>query len=321
MALHKPSGRWQLGLYLSLVTAVFWGVLPLALQLVLVSLDAMTLVWFRFLVAAIFVAALLGHRKALPRLGGRSGRSYTLIAVTVVGLLLNYVFFTLGLHWTTPETAQVLIQLSPVMFLVGSVVIFGERLSRLQTAGIFIVLTGFGLFFHHKFGDMLQLNSRYAAGIGLLLFAGVAWAAYALAQKQLLTEMPSASIMLIIYIGGALFTTPAIRPDTFAGLSGLGIGLLIFTAANTIIAYGAFAEALQHWEASRVSAVLSLTPIITIITVQTAHHFWPDTIPFEELPAWSYAGAGLVVAGSMMTSLGRGRRVNAVAVQLAESPT
>lgn len=315
MALHKPSGRWQLGLSLSLVTTFFWGILPLALQIVLKTLDAMTLVWFRFLFAALFVAGLLWYRKALPRLRGRGVRSYLLIGVTVIGLLLNYVGFTLGLHWTSPETAQVLIQLSPVMFLAGSVFIFGERLSRMQAVGILILLVGFGLFFHHKFGDMLQLNSRYAAGVGLLLFAGVTWAAYALAQKQLLTEMPSASIMLIIYAGGAMFTSAAIRPETFVGLSALGICLLIFTAANTVIAYGAFAEALQHWEASRVSAVLALTPVITILTVQTAHLIWPENVAHESLPALSYLGAGLVVAGSMMTSLGK-RPARAQAVTL-----
>lgn len=306
MALHKPSGRGQLGLALSLVTAFFWGILPLALRLVLETLDAMTLIWFRFIVAAAFVAATLAFRKRLPSLRGRSMRSYALIAVALFGLLLNYIFFTLGLHWTTPETAQVLIQLSPVMFLAGSVFMFGERLTRTQTLGVLIMLCGFGLFFHHKFGAMLQFDSTYASGIGMLLLAGVTWAAYAMAQKQLLTEMPSPAIMLLIYAGSTFFMSFAASPMAIAGLSTLSIAVLIFTAVNTIIAYGAFAEALQHWEAARVSAVLSITPIITIITVEIAHAIWPEHIPHESFPLLSYFGAACVVTGSMMTSLGKG---------------
>lgn len=315
MALHKPSGRGQLGLALSLVTAFFWGILPLALRLVLETLDAMTLIWFRFIVAALFVAGMLAYKRRLPRLRGRGLRSYGLIGIALFGLLLNYVFFTLGLHWTTPETAQVLIQLSPVMFLVGSVMMFGERLSRMQTLGVLVMLTGFGLFFHHKFGEMLQFNSTYASGIGMLLLAGVTWAAYAMAQKQLLTEMPSPAIMLLIYAGSTIFISFAANPMAITSLSSLGIALLIFTAVNTIIAYGAFAEALQHWEAARVSAVLAITPIITIITVEIAHSIWPDQVPHESFPLLSYFGAACVVAGSMMTSLGKGSSVSMKSTQ------
>lgn len=312
MALHKPTGRWQLGFSLSLVTAFFWGVLPLAIQQVLTTIDAMTLIWFRFIVAALFVTGLLWQKKRLPKLRGRGIRSYALITVATIGLLLNYIFFTLGLHWTTPETAQVLIQLSPLMFLGGSVLIFGERLSLMQVVGMVITLAGFTLFFQHKFADMLQFSSRYAGGVGMLLLAGIGWAAYALAQKQLLTEMPSPAVMLLIYSGSAALMSFSAHPAAIGTLTGVGIALLIFTAVNTIVAYGAFAEALQHWEASRVSAVLSITPIITIITVAGAHSIWPTDIPYEPFPQLSYVGAALVVGGSMLTSLGKGRRTPTV---------
>jgi drug/metabolite transporter (DMT)-like permease len=126
-----------------------------------------------------------------------------------------------------------------------------------------------------------------------------------LAQKQLLTEMPSPAIMLFVYVGSAICSSVAAHPTTLGALTGVGVALLIFTAANTIVAYGAFAEALAHWEASRVSAVLALTPIVTIMTMHAGHWLWPDVVAHEPLPAISYLGAALVVAGSMMASLAR----------------
>ena len=39
MALHAPSGRWQLGLTLALVTAALWATLPVALKVALEALD------------------------------------------------------------------------------------------------------------------------------------------------------------------------------------------------------------------------------------------------------------------------------------------
>lgn len=319
MTLHKPTGNWQLGLGLSLVTVAFWGVLPLALKLVLESVDAVTLTWFRFLIAAAFVAITLGRRKSLPSLLRRGWRSYGLMTAAMLGLFFNYLFFQMGLEMTTPATAQVLIQLSPMLFLLCSVVIFHERLTLAQIAGLITLFVGLGLFFHHRLGEFDHLDGRYALGVGCILLAGVTWAAYALAQKQLLSEMTSPSIMLVIYAGSALLASFGAHPSKIIELDALRVGLLIFAALNTIIAYGAFAEALAHWEAARVSAVLALTPILTLISVQVGHALWPDIVPSEELPLLSYVGAGLVVAGSMVASLSRRSRITKPPEWRAES--
>ena len=37
--MHVSSGRWQFGLFLSLVTAVLWGILPIKLKEVLKVMD------------------------------------------------------------------------------------------------------------------------------------------------------------------------------------------------------------------------------------------------------------------------------------------
>jgi len=52
--MHEISGRWRLGLFLSLTTAILWGVLPIALKGLLQYMDVNTITWFRFLIAATF---------------------------------------------------------------------------------------------------------------------------------------------------------------------------------------------------------------------------------------------------------------------------
>ena len=62
--LHQASGRWKLGLLLALVTAACWATLPVALKMSLSVLDPMTLTWFRFAFAAVFMGLwLLGKRR------------------------------------------------------------------------------------------------------------------------------------------------------------------------------------------------------------------------------------------------------------------
>ena len=45
------------------------------------------------------------------------------------------------------------------------------------------------------------------------------------------------------------------------------VALLVFCSLNTVIAYGAFGEAMSHWDASRVSAVIALSPLLTLLFV------------------------------------------------------
>lgn len=307
MSAHKVSGRWQLGLGLSLVTAVMWGCLPLALGILLQTITAFTSMTIRFLVAAVFLLGVLGTKKNLPRFHAMTKTDWLLLLVAILGLAGNYVFFQLGVHLTTPSTAQLLIQISPVMFLLASIFFFSERLVKLQWVGLAVLLFGFGLYFWGR-GSGADTPPEYGLGIVYILLASVTWAAYALAQKQLLTVFKSQPLMMLIYAGGFLCGVPFADLPSIAALSGLGLILLAFAAFNTVIAYGAFAEALVHWEASRVSAVLALTPVMTLALAQILSGIWPAYVRAEVLSTINILGAVLVVTGSMIAALGRARR-------------
>jgi drug/metabolite transporter (DMT)-like permease len=51
--MHSSSGRWKLGLALALTTALCWGLLPIALKIVLAGMDAWTITWYRFAASGI----------------------------------------------------------------------------------------------------------------------------------------------------------------------------------------------------------------------------------------------------------------------------
>jgi drug/metabolite transporter (DMT)-like permease len=81
--------------------------------------------------------------------------------------------------------------------------------------------------------------------------------------------------------------------------------VLLFCGLNTLVAYGAFAEALEHWEASRVSAILTLTPAFTLASVWAASQVWPTLLAPERLSLGGLAGTLLVVGGSLALALAR----------------
>jgi drug/metabolite transporter (DMT)-like permease len=88
-----------------------------------------------------------------------------------------------------------------------------------------------------------------------------------------------------------------------ANLDALHWALLLFCALNTLVAYGAFAEALEHWQASRVSAVLATTPMLCLGVVALVHALWPDAVASEHVGLFGFIGAALVVIGSALSSL------------------
>jgi drug/metabolite transporter (DMT)-like permease len=307
MPLHSSSGQWRLGLALSLLTIFLWGILPIALTVTLQALDVYTLTWFRFLVAFGLLAVYLAVRQQLPELQKLRSPFLGLLAIAAIFLGLNYLFFLQGLAQTSPANAQVLIQLAPVMFGLGAIAVFKERYTLHQWLGLSTLTLGFALFFHEQLQNLITAPNRYLLGSSLLVLAAAMWAVYALAQKQLLQILPSASIMLIIYGGCALMFTPVAAPQTILTLNPLHMGMLLFCGLNTLVAYGAFAEALDHWEASRVSAVLALTPIFTLVSVWAVSSLMPNLIAPERLTILGLVGAILVVSGSIAIALGKNK--------------
>lgn len=303
--MHKTSGRWQFGLALSLLTVILWGVLPISLSITLQRLDVFTLTWFRFLVSFCLLAIYLKWRGNLPTFSQLRSTSPKLVAIATICLAINYILFVKGLALTTPSNAEVLIQLAPLLMGFGGLVIFKERYILFQWIGIGILSTGFILFFNEQLSNLITARSTYLLGSGLIVLAAIAWSIYALAQKQLLQSLSSAHIMLIIYGGCALIFTFFTSPATIFTLNLLQAGMLIFCALNTLIAYGAFAEALEHWEASRVSAVLALAPLVTLLSSYFVSEISPNLIAAEHFTILGITGAILVVCGSTAIALGK----------------
>jgi drug/metabolite transporter (DMT)-like permease len=301
--LHQASGQWKLGLLLALVTAFCWATLPLVLKMTLRVMDPITLTWFRFLFAAVFMFFWLSAKKQLVVYKAIDARRLWILLAAALLLIGNYVGYLFGVYYTTPANAQLLIQLAPLLMALGGVFVFKENFTRGQWFGLFIICIGMALFFRDQIAFEAVSNARYLLGSGIIVLAAFSWAAYALLQKQLLMKLPSQHILSFIYLVSALALWPFAKPSVLFELNALHWGLLLFCAINTLVAYGAFAEALAHWQASRVSAILASTPLLCLLAVFIVHGIWPNAIAEEHVTVLGFIGALLVVLGSALSSL------------------
>ena len=299
-------GDWKIGLALALTSALLWGVLPIALTVVLQGLDAFTVTWYRFAFAAVFLGILLTATNSLPRPGLLSGRVWLLLIIALGGLTGNYVLYVTALPYTSPTTAQTVTQLGPVFLLLGGLMLFKEEFSAWQWTGFFVLVGGLALFFNTRLLQLAHPSSGLGLGLTLLVIAMFVWAVYGLAQKRLLSWLGAQQILFLLYVGAVFLLLHWTTLGEVVHLTRLQGAMLLFCCLNTVVAYGAFAEGLKHWEASRFGAVLSTSPLFTVAGMWIAERIAPTLVVPERLNPISVAGTLLVVGGAATCALARG---------------
>ena len=303
--LHQITGRWRYGLFLTLITCVMWTVLPLFLKLLLEKMDPVTITWYRFLMCSVMMWAILARTGSLPRRHQFGRATLWLVVIAALGLYGNYILFLYGLDRVSPGAAQILIQSGPMFLLIASLIIFREPFTSTQWIGFAILTIGMFLFFNRQLDELFTTLGQYTIGAILILLAAVLWTAFSLAQKQLLRNFSSGQILFMLCVGAVVLYAPTTRPAQIIVLNNTEIGILIFCGFNLVIAYGCFTEALQHWEASRISATLSLIPLTTLGLLEICERWLPAIGKSENLNLLGWTGAVLVVVGSVLCALAK----------------
>jgi drug/metabolite transporter (DMT)-like permease len=300
--LHQISGKRRYGAGLAFISVIFWGILPIVLKVLIERIDVFTIVWFRFLGAAVIISLFIVRRYGIAPLFKIRGVVILLTIVTILGLGGNYVTYALGVKYMSPGMAVVMIQISPMLLILGGLVLFRERFNPVQWIGLGVLLGGLILFFHDRIGEIFSGINNLSIGLIVIMISALVWAIYAMAQKQLLRFFPSEIVMARIYIGGMILFFPLAHPERILDLDPVRIGLLVFSSINTVIAYGCFSEALEHLEVSRIGLIVAITPLITLGAAAAAALLFPEYLSPENLDYLSIIGACLVVMGSMLGS-------------------
>ena len=83
----------------------------------------------------------------------------------------------------------------------------------------------------------------------------------------------------------------------------LATGVPHFCGLNTLVGYGALAEAMARWQAAQVSALITLTRCLRCY-FQICYQWRPDVFVKPMLNLLGYLGAFVVVAGAMYSAIG-----------------
>ena len=198
------TGRWKLGFTLGLTSAVLWGVLPIALTIVLETLDPITLTWYRFSVSALALLIGLSVTASVPRIQDFTAGVWRLLCLGLAGMLGNYLLYVGALRYASPTTAQTITQLGPVFLLLGGLIVLHEKFDRRQWKGLGILVGGLALFFNNRLREFSSPVQGLGMGVLMLVVSMLLWATYGMAQKRLQNWIGGQQVLLILYVGATV---------------------------------------------------------------------------------------------------------------------
>ncbi|MBN2275667.1 MAG: DMT family transporter [Bacteroidales bacterium] len=289
------------GLLYAIVTALLWGVLAIALKVSLKDVSPLNIAWFRFALAFFGLAFYYFWKK--PEYLRILRRPPLLLILASLCLGINYLGFITGIHLTSPGVAQLFIQTGPVLLAAAGFIFFKEKIIWRQIIGFMLVIGGLLLFSREQGCFMISDLKTYHTGIGWVLLAAVAWAFYSILVKLLVQRHPPMQLNLVIFGLPALFFLPFVKFTGFANLSFIDWIILIFLGLNTLFAYGTLALAIRYIEASKVSIIIILNPVLTfalmgLITLTNAS--W---IAHEHYTIPGMTGAVVMLSGAVLSIL------------------
>ena len=280
-----------------MLTASLWGFMAIILKVITYELSPVTVVWFRFAIAFLVLAAwTLIFRKADFRIFLRPPFLLFLAALFLAG---NYLGFIAGIKYVSPSSSQVFIQIAPVSFALSGIIIFREHVNWRHIVGFILVLSGIGLFYSEQLGELAAGGEHFTRGMMLVLGGGLSWAIFAAAQKALLKTISPNQINLFIFGACALALLPMVKFAQLQGMPAANWYLLIYLGLNTVLAYGSLAVAIKLTEATRVSVIITLNPIITFVTMAILTKMEVSWIEPESFSLLSLFGALMVLGGAI----------------------
>lgn len=304
--MENAKHHFMIGLLLSSTTALFWGMIPIALKLSSGFADPVTLTWARFTFAAVVVFLWQWQHHKLYELRSLNRAEWFRLIASGLFLIVNYTLFAWGLTYLRPEVAQLAMQVSPIFMALGGYVFLKERISLPQAVCFGVLIVGLLVFFHPVLMGTYEGNMHaLITGLVIIFISAFSWCIYALTQKTLFHKLSSSNILLMIYILATVTMAPFSTPSKLMTMSSDDTWVMLFCCINTIVAYGAFTQALRYWQTVQVSAVIALVPVVVFVLTELCVLFglWSNIISESHLDWISYLGMILVVMAAVSVQI------------------
>jgi drug/metabolite transporter (DMT)-like permease len=226
-------------LYLKLVlVTLFWGGTFIAGRIASAALAPAPGAFGRFVVAALFLVAVLWSRRGgWPKLD--RGQWGLILAGGLTGIVLYNLFFFSGLRLIEANRASLIVALNPIMIMLSAGLLGMERLTGRRLLGALIALAGVAVVLTR--GDFSALGGSIGLGEVLIFGCVFSWSAYTLIGRKLVGALSPLVVTTYSVLAGCAGLFFLAAPDlgqfrtaplevwlaiAFLGIFGTGLGFV-----------------------------------------------------------------------------------------------
>lgn len=293
------TGKHNLRLYILLAVMTFsWSGNFVMAKIGLREVPPFALVTLRLWIATALLMTIYAVRRGnlFRALAPRDWLVFT--GLGFLGVTMNQGGFTVGINYTTAGHASLIIGMSPLVVLVLAVMMKMERLTPWKWVGMALSFAGVGILAsEHGFGS----DGPTLLGDAIILGGSLGFSLYTVLGKRVADRYDTLTLNTGSYLAGTLIATPICGWQLFrmdwsqVGLQGWS-GAFYLGVMGSVTAYMIFYYALTKMEASRVSVLGYLQPVLgTLLAVAFIG---------EHVTSYLLAGGALILLGVYVAERG-----------------
>ena len=276
----------------ALLAVILWGVSFVATRAALGELQPVTLIAVRFAIGDMMLFAMLAARR-MPLLPPR--REWPVMALLGFdGIALHTMIQAYALRETTAVRTGWLIGLSPIWSAILAAIFLRERLGWIKSLGLGIGFAGAVIVVTRGAISGQTPALPGTRGDLLILASTFNWAIYTVISREPVRRVGSLPAMAAAMLVGCLLLLPWFLAShawrELSRMSPMGWGAVLFLGIGCSgIAYLLWFGAIERIDASRVSALLYIEPLVTLAAAVLLLH--------EPVLISTIVGGLLVLAG------------------------
>jgi Predicted permease, DMT superfamily len=191
-------------------------------------------------------------------------RQLLLLGILGTGNQLLYMY---GIHFTTAANGALLYGATPVIVLVFSRILLGEKITAPKSAGIFMAFFGVSIVIFER---GISLSSSHTFGNIIVLIAVIAWGLFTIFGKSMVIKYGTLQTTSIAaFLGGAMlfpFGVFSASRFEFSILNSMDwLGILYLGIGTSVISYLLWYYALRRIEASKLAVFSNGQPIVAAL--------------------------------------------------------
>ncbi len=215
--------------------------------------------------------------------------------LTVVGFCVNFIFFHIGLGYTTATNAMLIENSAPVFLLIILFFVKHEEIRLIEVVAILVAVAGVFVTVRHD----IDLAGYELLGDLDELIAAVAWAVFILGSSTLTracsTPIERLAILFQVMLIGSIVLTPFLFFYAF-GMSWFDLLLLVGMGVfSTAMAYALWYQAIAEISPLSASLYFALTVVFTLLN--------ENIFLNEPLTLDMGLGAAMIVVAVLLTTL------------------